>query len=446
MSKNSWSQKIVHQSERIRLQTKFILAFLFVSLFAVTSVAYVTNYTTSRALIDAVGNDLKNLSNSQGVAVGDLLLHQVELLQSLSLNEILINKANLANALYGNDLAAIQTVLQQKDTAWKTVTETDRVAQIILTNTASDELLTFRNRFPNHVEIFITDRYGALLAASNLTSDYYQGDEGWWQHAYNNGKGNTYMGMMPNQDVSSGTFSLIIAVPIYEKRSRDVIGILRTTYSLQNIGVLFQSSILHEDGLRLSLLLPNNLALPAPYLSASSHAPDESLLYTLDDELIGRLKTMSFAQMSQHQVIYLASLGPVTTIDANPLITSLSWSVVAQHDRDTALDSVRAQQRSIWMLAVLLLGLTAVSGVFAGRMLSNPILRLTAVAQQIRDGNLQIQAAVESQDEIGELAQTFNNMTRQMRLSITQLEEHRDQLEHRVAARTADLERQTKTL
>ena len=114
MSKNSWSQKIVHQSERIRLQTKFILAFLFVSLFAVTSVAYVTNYTTSRALIDAVGNDLKNLSNSQGVAVGDLLLHQVELLQSLSLNEILINKANLANALYGNDLAAIQTVLQQK--------------------------------------------------------------------------------------------------------------------------------------------------------------------------------------------------------------------------------------------------------------------------------------------------------------------------------------------
>ena len=35
----------------------------------------------------------------------------------------------------------------------------------------------------------LTDAKGAVIAATNKTSDYFQADERWWEEAYNNGKG-----------------------------------------------------------------------------------------------------------------------------------------------------------------------------------------------------------------------------------------------------------------
>jgi len=53
--------------------------------------------------------------------------------------------------------------------------------------------------------------------------------------------------------------------------------------------------------------------------------------------------------------------------------------------------------------------------------IAGPIRRLTSVAEQIRGGTLDAQARVESKDEIGVLAETFNNMTRQLRQTLQQV-------------------------
>ncbi len=53
--------------------------------------------------------------------------------------------------------------------------------------------------------------------------------------------------------------------------------------------------------------------------------------------------------------------------------------------------------------------------------IARPIIRLTGVAEQIRSGDLEAQARVEARDEIGTLAVTFNNMTSQLRHTLTQV-------------------------
>lgn len=432
------------KSRHFKLRTKFILVFLFISLSSVTAVALTVNYTTSEALVDAAGTDLKNLSNSQGLAVGDLLSHQIELLQSLSLNEILISKSSLSNSLYPENLEGIQAELAVKDIEWQGAIETDRIAQIILTNTSADELESFRARFPDHQEIFVTDKYGALLAATNMTTDYYQADEEWWQSTYNNGAGALYI-EQPTFDENRGLLSLAMAVPIYEENGESVIGVLRSVYDLRTIGDVLDAATIVEDELYLDLFLPSGHILSvAQLLSGDWDSVDR--LVSLEESIINNLEHNTFARISLDNIFNLASLSQITTIDDDPLITNLGWRVLARQNQHVALSSVTNQQRNILVLTIFLLVLSVIGALIAAHFLTKPILHLTAVAQQVREGNLDIKAPIESHDEIGELAETFNSMTDRLSLVITQLKDHGDQLEQRVAERTIALERQTKML
>ena len=59
--------------------------------------------------------------------------------------------------------------------------------------------------------------------------------------------------------------------------------------------------------------------------------------------------------------------------------------------------------------------------IISRQAIAMPIRRLTDVAEQIREGALEAQAKVESRDEIGILASTFNNMTAKLRQTLTQV-------------------------
>jgi GAF domain-containing protein len=79
--------------------------------------------------------------------------------------------------------------------------------------------------------------------------------------------------------------------------------------------------------------------------------------------------------------------------------------------------------------AVLVVGFAL--GLVFRRSVSRPILRLTEVAERIITGDLQARAPVESNDEIGRLAQTFNDMTDQLRSTLQNLEERTRVIERR---------------
>jgi GAF domain-containing protein/HAMP domain-containing protein len=80
-----------------------------------------------------------------------------------------------------------------------------------------------------------------------------------------------------------------------------------------------------------------------------------------------------------------------------------------------------------------MLGIAAAAAFGISQIIANPIVRLTAVATEIAGGNLAAQARVDSTDEIGTLATTFNTMS-------TQLKNTLDGLEQTVADRTKELE------
>ncbi|MEW6159425.1 MAG: ATP-binding protein [Verrucomicrobiota bacterium] len=77
--------------------------------------------------------------------------------------------------------------------------------------------------------------------------------------------------------------------------------------------------------------------------------------------------------------------------------------------------------------------------------LSRPLTLLTESARQLAKGNFSAARplAITSQDEVGELAAAFSQMSEDLKISYHKLEEHSNTLERRVAERTQALEQQT---
>jgi GAF domain-containing protein/HAMP domain-containing protein len=99
--------------------------------------------------------------------------------------------------------------------------------------------------------------------------------------------------------------------------------------------------------------------------------------------------------------------------------------------------SVTAENQTTLLGAVLIFSgvfLAAVAILFViSRALTQPLARLTAIAQQIAGGNLDAVAPVTTTDEIGQLALSFNTMTGRLRDLI-------DSLETSVETRTAQVQ------
>lgn len=87
------------------------------------------------------------------------------------------------------------------------------------------------------------------------------------------------------------------------------------------------------------------------------------------------------------------------------------------------------------------IGIAIALAIATSRAIASPVEELTQVAQQvIKDNNFQLQASVETQDEVFLLAQAMNQLVSWAGQYTTELEEARQTLEDRVAERTEALQ------
>ena len=114
-------------------------------------------------------------------------------------------------------------------------------------------------------------------------------------------------------------------------------------------------------------------------------------------------------------------------------IANLNWRVVVFQDQAEALRPVQTQTRNLLLLTLGITIIAVIAAIGLAQAISGPIVRLKAVAEKVASGDLSAQAQVETGDETGALATTFNTMTARLRELI-------DTLEERVAERTRNLE------
>ena len=225
-------------------------------------------------------------------------------------------------------------------------------------------------------------------------------------------------------EMTDGVF--YISTPIYSEMGI-LSGILRAEYSAAALQQLFtrQENVAELDSFYV-LFDENNVIL------AHERLP----------ELIG-------AQPSATTLNALTADDPFFEMDDTLLDTSLAgaitklsnapWTMVAFQSQDAFTLPVRRQAQIFFLLAVGTILFAVIAGAGFSNLFTAPILRLRSVAQQFTEGDLNAHATIETEDEVGQLAETFNALATRLQGTVLSLED-------RVEERTYDLELRSRYL
>jgi len=119
-----------------------------------------------------------------------------------------------------------QADIDRLDQQWRTESAAANRPLIdsLLGNTLSSELQRFKSSAQGlYTEIFVMDAHGLNVGQSDVTSDYWQGDEAKWQKTFLLGPDAIHVGDIEH-DESSQMFQSQVSLSVVDPASSDVLG------------------------------------------------------------------------------------------------------------------------------------------------------------------------------------------------------------------------------
>ncbi len=239
-----------------------------------------------------------------------------------------------------------------------------------------------------------------------------------------------------NAALDEGEYSLYFSAPIINENGK-VVGVIRIRYDatiLQNI-LKKSTEDSNAEGIVIDLFDEDHIAL------AVTDAPEDILkiLVSPSDEKLKELQEAGRVLEGSGEEVIIndpeldanlrnAEQTPVFTIEseaeeaATAFIQSKSWIILAGQPQSIYQAPLQEQLRIEITIGFAMLVVVSVLAFLVARSISRPIIDLSEVAKEISNGNMNLQAKVQTTDEIGELATSFNEMTAKLRSNLTDLE------------------------
>jgi signal transduction histidine kinase len=381
---------------------------------------------------ESVAVNAQDQSVSVAREINSTLLERIEDVTSWARNPAVVDGARAANE-FAQELELDAKPIEELEADYNARRSTG------VAPTAERFLITELEYTPEFGEVFFTDANGYNAALTNLTSDFVQSDEDWWQDAWVNGISVSDVEF----DESSNTFSVDVSVRIDDGATDERLGVMKASLSVafvqsiataRSIGSV-EYTVALTDGLLIAETetFHNNdrmmVELPEEQLS-------EGLIRAIDQGGAGSLVT--------EETVW----GFTRTTEANFLgsevqgFKGLDWIVLSSQRADVAFSPLRGLQtvsdeiesskaglRGTIIIAVLVgVVVAAIISRLLARGIVGPVRRLTTAASNAANTNLpnavvQIDEAggdldsvevpeieLETGDELERLASSFNSV------------------------------------
>lgn len=410
----------------MKIRNKLIISFLTVAL-SVFLVGYFSANKVQEILQDSIAKSAVILARETMDKIDRLVYVRAEELQiyfkNLRVTEIIL-KANQEFEKIEN----VKQFIKQKDKEWTAAEKgiTTPFMQEIIDKELSKELkrildfFQLKYGYPVFGEIFITNSYGTNIAQTGKTSDYYQADEEWWQTAK---KDVLYIGDI-KYDESAKINSMDVCIRIDDDKG-NFLGVIKAVLNAQGIINILRNieayhthnkhdhgSQQHHNSLHFDLINKDGRILFSTHKVGFFEKVNKEFL-------------SNFYSKTGAHTHYFIGTHPDKKNEYEELFFHAhsqgdrdykghSWILILQYKIEEVFAPV-VKLRSILLTVSFSVAILAVLiGLFVSYTIINPLTKLRKATIEIGKGKLNTRIEVNTKDEIGELAKSFDEMTRKL--------------------------------
>ncbi len=277
-------------------------------------------------------------------------------------------------------------------------------------------------------EIFLTNKFGALVASTAKLSTFAHGHKYWWLGSYNDGEGAVFFDDRGYDD-SVGGYVLGLVVPI--RKGSEIIGILKCNLNiLGNISELISDAkdksvgkfkltrsggmVVFEEGFE-----PLSTQVHRSIFQKLKSRNDESFI--INDSGGKYLVGFSEIKLTKAEKGYGFG-GTFESIDHKKGNTGESWYVLCYRQMSVIQAPIKESIKwVVWIGIITILILVLVSQLLSRKM-SQPIAILDIATKKVGKGDFEYRIDIRQKDEFGNLANSFNNMASELQQTTTSIE------------------------
>ena len=412
---------------KVGLRGQQIVLFLLVALMPLFVVSLVIKVLGENTLKDNVGESLVLLAQEKLARADSAISHRIANIQAELPNiQPAVTRSNSAE---GQQAVFFSVWARLEDSIRLLETYAGYKTEVTITN-ASGDVLRSNNR--------------QLDYDTTKTRPYTVKDKQWWKRAYNNGIGYQFVGDVIYDDVR-GVYFLPIALPIRTDtkvsgslRENSIVGVLRTVLLLPELSSLVESrpnlaetytlltngsgriiAAAPGSGYRINTYMEMNNAVEEAIIEAKKGIDGKYYDYESDSETdaFDEPRVYGWARTRR---------SPAQPWKAQQNFSD--WIIFISRPTASAYAGVVKLNRYIFYVTVVSSGIVVIIAYWAAQRIAKPILEVAQAADSIGQGEFDSEIVIESDDEVGVLAEKFNEMRGNLKTAVDQLRQEEKKL------------------
>ncbi len=421
------------------LQRKIITAIVMVGLLPLILSLALTYIEQRRALRETIGASFKEVAVEAARRIEMQVTRGINEAQQLAATPFLRTAVAEANRTYaGKDERSVEGMIRDWQQRWR---ERDRHSEfpLFINRIVTNYLIRWHDiRKADYVGIFVTDDRGALVVSSIPQVEYYYGKTAWWQAVVQKGRGQVHVSDIYFEP-SFGTHVVNVSAPIMDEERHVAIGAVTILLRRDTLFHAISEVALGQTGHAMLLSSEAN-PLICPILAPEEHSITPEIVDAVRPARAGWTTASDDTHGGRNSIVGFAPvrLGEELTPDS---LGGKRWVTFVRQDPVETYAPLDQLVLKVAAYGLLVLAALWGTGVVVARRIARPIRALHDGVQEIGSGRLDQRIELKTGDEVEHLADAFNNMATNLKLSFGQIEQrmaevrqleekYRDLIEH----------------
>ncbi len=424
----------------MKFSNKLSLAIFTIGMIVLILLSFATYKFSYNTILKTEFIHTQSIANEVSGGIGRLLYEKVKIALTMANTPIIKTALETSNFFYANlSEEKRKESIRLLNEKWQSTK--DPADNFILKSTDNNVSQFLRNQQAilkgEYGEIFLTNKFGALVASTEKLSTFAHGQKYWWLGSYHNGAGAVFFDDRGYDD-SVGGYVLGVVVPI--RKGGEIIGILKCNLNI--LGSISQLISGVKDNIigKFKLIRSGGMVVFEEGFEPLSTLMQDSVLKNIESN---RGEPLIINDSGEKYMVGFSEInltkgeegygfgGTFQSIDHKKGNTGESWYVVCYRQMSVVTAPMVASIKSgVFIGTAIILILVAVSFLFA-RKIAKPLIVLDKATEEIGKGDFEYRIDMRQNDEFGNLAHSFNSMSGKLQKTTTSVALLENEVKHR---------------